>query len=470
MIMDIIVIGGGAAGMMAAYAAATEGASVLLLEKNEKLGKKIYITGKGRCNVTNACDMDGLIRNQCRNAKFLFSAFRQFSNTDMMELLEEAGCKLKTERGDRVFPVSDHASDVTKALTSLLKAAGVEIRLGTTVSKIERLSEGGFAVYADMGHGRGEERLVCRRLIIATGGLSYPTTGSTGDGYMFAESLGLNVKPCVPSLVPLILAEQEEAAELAGLSLKNVSLSLYKGSRLLYEELGELIFTHRGVSGPLVLTVSSIAGEELSKSLKAGIRDESLKGIECVENPENIGSVEKYRSFKSPEGLSPASDDGFSTCLKGLDLRISIDLKPALSHEKLDARLLRDFESAKNQDIKNGLRSLLLSSLIAPVLKRAGIAQDKKVNSVTKEERRRLIDAVKGLDYKVIGLGGFNEAVITKGGIDVKEIDPRTMEAKKVPGLYFAGEVLDIDARTGGFNLQDSWSSGYAAGKAAGNN
>ena len=432
MTMDIIVTGGGAAGMIAAYAAASEGASVLLLEKNEKLGKKIYITGKGRCNVTNACDFDGLIKNQCRNGKFLYSAFSRFSNMDMMELLEKAGCRLKTERGDRVFPISDHASDVTKALTKLLDESGVKVRLRTEVRQIERLQDGTFKVLIGS---EDKEPLLCRRLIIATGGLSYPTTGSTGDGYAFAEKFGLKVKNCTPSLVPLLLSDNEETAELSGLSLKNVNLSLYMGNKLLYEELGELLFTHKGISGPLVLTASSIVGEELLKNSERN----------------------KTEDAKKPE-----------IRLMDMKMTVSIDMKPALSHEKLDLRLLRDFDGAKNQDIKNVLRSLLPSSLIKPVLRRAGISPEKKANSITKEERNKLIDTIKGLRYEVKGLGGFNEAVVTKGGVDVKEIDPRTMESKKVPGLYFAGEVLDIDARTGGFNLQNAWSTGYAAGKAAG--
>lgn len=417
---DVIVIGGGAAGMIAAYGAALSGGSVLLLEKNEKLGKKIYITGKGRCNVTNACDFEGLISNQCRNGRFLYSAFRRFSNEDMCELLESAGCRLKTERGDRVFPVSDHASDVTKALTRLLSETGVSIRLRTEVRSIEQLPEGGFALKAFDQEHRHTETFSCQKLIVATGGLSYPTTGSTGDGYRFARHFGLRVNDCLPSLVPMEVEELREVSELSGLSLRNVELSLYEEKKLLYKELGELLFTHRGLSGPLVLTASSYAGESMLS---------------------NGGSC---------DGLS-----------------LSIDLKPALSAEKLDARLLRELDGAKNQDIKNVLRAMLPSSLILPVLGRAGLDPDRKANSVTREDRQRIGAVIKDLRYQVTGLGGFNEAVITKGGVDVKEIDPRTMESKKVPGLYFAGEVLDLDARTGGFNLQNSWSTGYAAGVSA---
>ena len=417
---DVIVIGGGAAGMMAAYAAGMSGGSVLLIEKNEKLGKKIYITGKGRCNVTNACDFEGLIRNQCRNGKFLYSSFRRFSNEDLCSLLESAGCRLKTERGDRVFPVSDHASDVTKALTALLQEAGARVRLRTEVRGIVKLSDGSFSVRIFDIIKKRVEQLSCRKVIVATGGLSYPTTGSTGDGYRFAESFDIHVTDRLPSLVPILLDEQEECSGLSGLSLKNVGLSLFLCDRLIYEDQGELLFTHTGISGPLVLTASSYAGEAL------------CEGGEFTE------------------------------------MYVSIDMKPALSLEKLDERLLRDFDQARNQDIKNILRSLLPISLILPVLGRAGLAPDKKANSITREERRKLSAVVKDLRYSVKGLGGFNEAVITKGGVDVKEIDPRTREAKKAEGLYFAGEVLDIDSRTGGFNLQNAFSTGYAAGTAAG--
>lgn len=418
---DVIVIGGGAAGMTAAYGAALSGGSVLLLEKNEKLGKKIYITGKGRCNVTNACDLDGLIRSQCRNGRFLYSAFRRFSNRDMCDLLESSGCRLKTERGDRVFPVSDHASDVTKALTRLLSENGVSVRLRTEVRSIERQSEDGFVLKAFDQEHRHTETFSCHKLIVATGGLSYPSTGSTGDGYRFARHFGLRVNDCLPSLVPMEVEELSEISALSGLSLRNVELSLYDGKKLLYKELGELLFTHRGISGPLVLTASSYAGESMLS---------------------NDGSCDR--------------------------LSLSIDLKPALSAEKLDARILRELDEAKNQDIKNVMRSLLPSSLILPVLARAGLDPDRKANSVTREERQRIDAVIKDLSFRVKGLGGFNEAVITKGGVDVREIDPRTMESKKISGLYFAGEVLDLDARTGGFNLQNAWSTGYAAGVGTG--
>ncbi len=437
MLSDIIVIGGGAAGMVAAYAAASKGAKVLLLEKNEKLGKKLYITGKGRCNVTNACDFDELIRNTVRNPKFMYSAYKRFSNWDLYDLLESSGCSLKIERGNRVFPVSDHASDVTKALSSLMSDAGVKVRLDTEVREVSASENGSFSLKVhDRRHGQTQE-LNCRALIVATGGLSYPTTGSTGDGYRFAEGFGLHVIRCLPSLVPLKLKEQEECRELSGLSLKNVSLSLHIGSKVIYEEQGEMLFTHDGVSGPLVLTASSYLGEEMLKS-----------------------------SGDARRGKRPVTGTGEDELLfKGVEL--SIDLKPALSAEKLDARILRELETAKNQHIKNILRTLLPSSLILPVLKRAGIDGDTPANSITREQRSSLCEVIKGLCYQVTGLSGFNQAVITKGGVDVKEIDPKTMGAKNIPGLYFAGEVLDTDCLTGGFNITAAAALAHAAGTAA---
>ena len=450
MLLDIIVIGGGAAGMVAAYAAASKGAEVLLLEKNEKLGKKIYITGKGRCNVTNACDFDELIRNTVRNPKFMYSAYKRFSNWDLYDLLESAGCSLKIERGNRVFPVSDHASDVTRALSSLMKDAGVSLRLDTEVMEVSALEDGSFRVKTrDRRYGCTEE-LCCRALIVATGGLSYPTTGSTGDGYRFAEELGIHVTGCIPSLVPLMLREQEETSELSGLSLKNVSLSLYMKSRLVHEEQGEMLFTHDGVSGPLVLTASSYLGEELLKSDGDCRLDGKLP--------------EGFAESRNGERHLKETNEG-RQLFEGAD--ISIDLKPALSTEKLDARILRELEAAKNQHIKNILRTLLPSSLIMPVLKRSGIDGDTPANSITREQRRALCDVIKGLRYQVTGFGGFNQAVITKGGVDVKEIDPKTMGTKKLPGLYFAGEVLDTDCLTGGFNITAAAAIGHVAGTAA---
>ena len=406
----VVVVGGGAAGMMAAYAAAERGHDVVLAEKNEKLGKKLYITGKGRCNVTNACEQDKFFENIVSNPKFLYSAFYGFDNRQMMNLLEEAGCKLKVERGERVFPVSDHASDVTSALQRLLKQKKVEIRLHAEVK--EMLITEDKKVYG-VRLGNGEE-IESDAVILATGGLSYPTTGSTGDGYLMAEALGHTRKPCVPSLVSITLAESW-CADLEGLSLKNVTLTMAENDKVKYQGFGEMIFTRHGVSGPLVLSASSY-----------------------------------YHKCRKPE-----------------EVGLSLDLKPALSAEQLDKRILRDFEQNLNRQFKNALSGLLPARLISVVIAQCGIRPEKKVNEITKEERRSLVNSFKGLPMHVTGTGGFEEAVITQGGIPVKEVNPSTMESKLVNGLYFAGEILDVDALTGGFNLQSAWSTGYLAGISA---
>ena len=490
----IIVIGGGAAGMMAALTAAEKNtaAHVTLLEKNEKLGKKIYITGKGRCNFTNACDFNTFISNVVTNPKFMYSSLRAFAPEDMIEFLEESGCPTKVERGNRAFPESDHASDVTAALARRIKAAGVEVKLETEVLGIEQIPAAnasgvdqstdtanvnaadpmsGNVNAADPVSAAGisprfriltKDRKTGRKqirkadaVIIATGGLSYPSTGSTGDGYRFAEELGLESTAREAALVPLETAE-DDYRELQGVSLKNVSVRMIlhmpgeknshapgekvpkssdaKGrtsgakEKILYEsEPGELLFTHFGLSGPLILTASSIAAKYLK----------------------DIGSRD-------------------STGKSGTGLTVFIDLKPALTEEMLDARILRDFEEARNQNIENALGKLLISSLRPVILRRAGIRADKKVRDITKEERAHLVQAIKHLDYTVTGTRGYNEAIVTHGGVAVSEINPKTMESRKVPGLYFAGEVLDVDAFTGGFNLQIAWSTGRAAGNAAG--
>ena len=413
----VLVIGGGAAGMMAALTAAERGCSVTLLEKNEKLGKKIYITGKGRCNYTNACDFNTFIGNVVSNPKFMYSSLRAFMPEDVTELLEEAGCRTKLERGNRAFPLSDHASDVTAALQRRMKTAGVRIELNTEVSEIERIDE----VYKVAARSlRDGKRAIysADRLIIATGGVSYPSTGSTGDGYAFAEGFGIKTTERRPALVPFDVAELEDCRRLQGVSLKNVSIriKLDSGKCIHESESGEMLFTHFGVSGPLILSASSLA---------AGYIDGSTK------------------------------------------LKLEIDLKPALSVEQLDARILRDFEAARNSDIHNALSKLLISSLRPIVLERAGIDPYKKVRDISKKERAALVNAVKALSFTITGTRGFNEAIITHGGVSVKEIDPKTMEVRKQPGLYFAGEVLDVDAFTGGFNLQIAWSTGRAAGNAA---
>lgn len=410
----IIVIGGGAAGMMAAYAAAKasaagEEAEVFLFEKNEKLGKKLFITGKGRCNLTNHTDVESLLSHVTRNPKFLYSAFYTLDAEQVMELFETAGLRLKTERGNRVFPASDKSSDVIKTLKKMLEVSGVKVFLNRGVKKI--LVEDGICrgvVFMD------GEKAFANAVIVATGGVSYASTGSTGDGYRFAKEADLAVKEPVPSLVPLE-TEEEYIWQMQGVSLKNVVLRLCSGKKRLYEEQGELLFTHFGLSGPLVLTASTrISGKDVR-----GLRGE-------------------------------------------------IDLKPALSEEKLDERLQRDFKEAKNHFFKNSLGKLLPAKMIPEMIRLSGIPPEKKVNEVTKEERRKLLELLKAFPFTVNRLRGFDEAIITRGGVSVKEVNPATMEVKKVKGLFFAGEVLDLDAETGGFNLQIAWSTGYLAGKTAG--
>lgn len=402
------IIGGGAAGMMAAAAAALDGNEVHIFEKNEKLGKKIYITGKGRCNVTNACPQEDFFRNVVTNGKFLYSSFYGFTNQDIMDFLEKAGCPLKTERGQRVFPVSDKSSDVIRALSSSLDRLGVKVHLRREADGL--LTEEGRCVGLRLKDGK-EERF--DRVIVATGGLSYPTTGSTGDGYRFAEETGHKVTECSPALVPFI-TEGDTALRLQGLALKNIEASVYKGKKLLYREFGEMLFTHFGVSGPVLLSASSYAAKTIRKE----------------------------------------------------PLTLSIDLKPALTPEQLDARLVREFEGQQNKQFKNSLGGLLPSKLIPVIIERSAIDPEKKVNEITRQERRQLLEALKDFRMTLTGLRGYNEAIITQGGVSVKEVNPSTMESKRLPGLYFAGEVLDLDAVTGGFNLQIAWSTGWAAGKA----
>lgn len=402
----VIVIGGGAAGMMAAIAAAEHGHHVLLSEKNEKLGKKIYITGKGRCNVTNACEMDKLFENMVSNPKFMYSAFYDYTNMQVMELLREAGCPLKTERGERVFPVSGHSSDVIAALERTLRQRGVDIRLHTEVRNIR--TENGHVTGVTLSDGSKPE---ADAVVVAAGGLSYPATGSTGDGYRMAQELGHTVKECSPALVPMEIRE-EWCRQLQGLSLKNVTLTMLCGGKRIYEGFGEMLFTHFGISGPLVLSASSFYGRCKDKS----------------------------------------------------QVSVEIDLKPALSEEQLDKRILRDFEQNPNKQFKNVIGSLYPARLVPVMIALSGIDSDKQIHEITREERKTLLKVTKHLTMQVDGLRDFNEAVITQGGIRVKEINPSTMESKLVSGLYFAGEILDLDALTGGFNLQIAWSTGHLAG------
>ena len=396
----VIVIGGGASGMIAAIAAKKNGNDVTLLEKNEKLGKKLFITGKGRCNLTNASDINSHMNNLMSNNKFMYSAFNAFDADDIVALIEEAGIKTKIERGNRVFPKSDKSSDVIKALKKHLDALNVNVILNYEVNSISK-DDDQFVINNDY---------TCDALIIATGGLSYKSTGSTGDGFEFAKEFGHRITNTYPSLVPFNIKE-DYCKELQGLSLKNVTLKLFNGDKELYGDMGEMIFTHFGVSGPLVLSASSFVADK-------------------------------------PKG----------------DYRISIDLKPALETDALDKRVLRDFEKYKNKNFNNSLNDLLPKKLIPIIIRLSGIDEYKKVNEITKEERQRLIYLLKNLEFTVESLRGFDEAIITKGGIEVKEINPKTMESKLVPGLYFVGEVLDLDSLTGGYNLQLAWSTGFVAG------
>ena len=404
----VAVVGAGAAGMMAALTARQRGADVTLIEKNEKTGKKLYITGKGRCNLTNGCDQEEFFRHILSNPKFLFSAFSAFDNQQICRFFEERGLRLKEERGQRVFPASDKSSDVIRTLEKALREAGVRILLNTPVRDI-RKENGGFALETGSG-----ETLAFDRVIIATGGLSYPATGSTGDGYAYAKAFGHKVTALRPGLVPLIV-EGDFPMRLEGLTLKNVSVTFTQGKKKLFTEFGDMLFTHSGVSGPVILHASSVIGRALDK-----------------------GTV-----------------------------RLSIDLKPALSETELDKRILRDFTEFANRDFRNALRHLLPAKLIPVMVEASGIAPEKKVNEITRSERQTLCRMLKDFPLTVTALGEYKEAVITCGGVSTREVDPKTMGSKLVPGLYFAGEMLDLDGTTGGFNLQIAWSTGCAAGMAA---
>lgn len=445
----IAVIGGGAAGMMAAIRAAERGHSVTLYEKNEKLGKKVYITGKGRCNVTNACDAEEFFEHVTGNAKFFYSAFYGFDNHRVMELIEKAGCPLKTERGNRVFPVSDHSSDVIKALRQTLEKLGCDIRYNTAIKGLlaeeyrEEIAKAETADELSTKQCAGDTLLeaeVCKAgkkknkyeqqitgivtadgkkefydsVILATGGVSYPSTGSTGDGHRFAGDLGLKVTELKPSLVPFEVKEKW-CGQLQGLALKNVTATLHVDGKKAFSQMGELLFTHFGVSGPLILTASSV----LAQKKKHG------------------------------------------------EVMLTIDLKPALTEEQLDKRFLKEFEEGHNKQLKNILPALYPSSLAALIPELAKVDETKPVHSVTREERERLVRITKALSLTVTGTRGFAEAIITSGGVDLKEINPSTMECKRIKGLYIAGELLNLDAHTGGYNLQIAWSTGYLAGDCA---
>jgi predicted flavoprotein YhiN len=429
----IAVIGCGAAGMMAALAAAESSGSVTIFEKNEKPGKKIYITGKGRCNVTNACEVEDYFNYVKRNPRFLYSAIYDYDNRAVMDFFENNGCRLKIERGDRVFPVSDHSSDIINTLYRAVVKAGVDVQFGTKVLSVEASN----GVVSAVTYSKDDDPITREEfdsVIVCTGGVSYPSTGSTGDGYTFAEELGHSVVTPLPSLVPFEIKE-DWCKDLQGLSLRNVGLKMFlesqdknkegkadaadtaktskkKKEKPVYDGFGEMLFTHFGVSGPLVLTAS------------------------CHYDPNKTA-------------------------------RLLLDLKPALTEEQLDKRVLRDFEEGLNKSFKNILGGLFPSKLIPVMIRLSGIDPEKKVNEITKEERSSFVKLIKNLPMTVKGTRSFNEAIITRGGVSTKEINPSTMESKLVQGLFFAGEVIDVDTETGGFNLQVAWSTGHLAGTCA---
>ena len=410
---NTIVIGGGPAGLMAAIASSKNGDKVTIVEKMQACGRKLLITGKGRCNITNNAQMDKFMENTPTNPKFLYGAFNNFTNKDIVKLLDENGIKTKVERGERVFPVSDRAQDVLDTLLYILKKQDVQILTNAPVKKIIMDNEKKVEAI------ELNDRKVIKtdKIILATGGKSYPVTGSTGDGYKLAKDLGHTVTKIKPSLVPLT-SNSEVCKKLQGLSLRNVSIELQIQNKVIYKDFGEMLFTHFGVSGPIVLSASSYL-------VKA-------KDIEQI--------------------------------LKKNKVKLEIDLKPALSEEKLDARILRDFEEQKNKQFKNSLDKLLPQKLIPVIIERTNINENKKVNEVTKQERQKLVNELKHFKININGTRPIEEAIITSGGISVKEINPKTMESKLVNGLYFAGEIIDVDCLTGGYNLQVAWSTGYTAG------
>lgn len=415
---DVIIIGGGAAGMMAAITAARADKEVILIEQNEKLGKKLFITGKGRCNFTNACEIEDLFLAVTSNSKFMYSAFYSFSNQNVLDFFEELGLEYKIERGNRVFPVSDHSSDVIKALEKEMKRLNVKILLNTKVTSLlieneKCIGADTVSVTNDKGVfkvGKKKQKYFGNSVIVATGGVSYPRTGACRDGYEFAKSVGHSIVEPMPSLVPFEL-EESCCKDIMGLALKNVTGTVVSKNKKVFQDFGELLFTHFGISGPIVLKASAY--------------------------------IHKY--------------------LKE-DLDFEIDLKPALDEKTLDERVLKDFQLFQNKQLKNSLDKLMPKGLVPIVIQKSGLDGEKKINEITKEERLNLVRTIKKLSFKISGLRGFDEAIVTKGGIKVKEINPGTMESKQIQGLFFAGEVLDLDALTGGYNLQIAWSTGYLAG------
>lgn len=410
----VIVIGGGPAGMMAAITAAERGNDVTIIEKMPSFGKKLLITGKGRCNITSSLYMSEFIKNTPGNGTFLYSAFQNYTNTDIIEFLRKQGLEVKEERGNRVFPVTDKSIDVLNCFINRIKELNIKYKLHTKVEKIL------IKNYEILGVRTDKEIIQTDKVILATGGKSYPLTGSTGDGYKIASELGHTIMPIKPSLVPLEVYEKEECKSLQGLSLRNIGIKFIDTTKnkVIYEDFGEMIFTHFGISGPIILS----------------------------------GSAHLVR-YKEIERL-----------LENNQIKVSIDLKPALSEEQLDDRILRDFKEFKNKQFKHSLDKLLPQKMIPQIIKLSGIFENKKVNEITKEERRKIIKLLKNFDITIKGFRPVEEAIITSGGINIKEINPKTMESKLIKGLYFAGEIIDVDSYTGGFNLQIAYSTGYTAG------
>ncbi len=413
--MKVLIIGGGPAGMLAGIKSAKEGNSVTILEKNNILGKKLLITGKGRCNITSSIEISEFINNIPGNGKFLYSAFDNFNNKDIINLLKQEGLEVKQERGNRIFPVTDNSIDVLNALLKKIKKLEIEIKLKAEANKIIVKENKAIGIIYNK-----QEKIYADKIILATGGLSYPNTGSTGDGYNIAKELGHTINELKPSLVPLEIYQKNECKIMQGLSLRNIGIKIIDSEKkkLIYEDFGEMLFAHFGVSGPVIISSSA--------------------------------HLVRYKNIKE--------------LLKNKKIALYIDLKPALTKEKLDERILRDFEEIKNKQVKNSLDKLLPQKMIPVILERLGIDQNKKVNEITKEERQKIVEILKNFNLEISGFRPIEEAIITAGGISIKEINPKTMESKIIENLYFAGEIIDVDAYTGGFNLQIAYSTGYTAG------
>lgn len=414
----VVVIGGGPAGMMAAITAKENNNKVIIIEKNNLLGKKLLITGKGRCNITSSLEMEDFIKNTPGNGMFLYSAYQRYTNKDIINFIEKQGIKVKEERGNRIFPITDKSIDVLKCFTKKIEELNIEVKYNTVAEKI--LTENMSGINKVVGIKTNKEIIKADKIILATGGKSYKLTGSTGDGYKMAEMIGHKITPIKPSLVPLEIYEKEQCKELQGLSLKNVAIKIFDAEKdkKIYEDFGEMIFTHFGVSGPIILSASA--------------------------------HLVRYKNIEE--------------LLHNKKISLILDLKPALDEKKLNDRILRDFSEQKNKQFKNSLDKLLPRKLIPVIIEKSGINADKKINEISKKEREKLVKSIKEYIVKIKDFRPIDEAIITSGGISIKEINPKTMESKKVSGLYFAGEIIDVDAYTGGFNLQIAYSTGYVAG------